>query len=163
MNYGNFFIMKTRMKDSHILLLIAIMLFAAAMSFSSFTQYSGVEPWRIDQLMDPADLAQRINNPTAQHPIIFSIGPAAVIKNSIDVGAVNEKVNLEKLRLELDKLPPDAEVVIYCGCCPFDHCPNIRPAFTLMNEMKFTNHRLLNLPKNIKINWIDKGYPMNDN
>lgn len=154
---------KSRMKHKHILSLTTIILLAAAMSFRSFTQYSGDEPWRIDQLMDPADLAQRINSPNAQQPIIFSIGPAAVIKNSIDVGVTNEKVNLEKLRLELDKLQPDAEVVVYCGCCPFDHCPNIRPAFTLMNEMKFTNHRLLNLPKNIKVNWIDKGYPMNNN
>ena len=72
-----------------------------------------------------------------------------------------DKVNWEKLRLELAKLSPDAQVVIYCGCCPFNHCPNIRPAFNLMNEMKFERHKLLNLPKNIKVDWIDKGYPVN--
>ena len=112
--------------------------------------------------MEPADLAQLINDPKARQPIIFSIGPAAVIKNSIDIGAANDKINRQKLRLELDKLSLDSEVVIYCGCCPFDHCPNIRPAFNLMNEMKFKNHKLLNLTKNIKVNWIDKDYPVND-
>ena len=154
--------MKTRMKTKHILLLSAIILFAVAMAFSSFKLSSNEEPWTTDQLMEPADLAQLINDPKARQPIIFSIGPAAVIKNSIDIGAVNDKVNWEKLRLELAKLSPDAQVVIYCGCCPFDHCPNIRPAFDLMNEMKFKNHKLLNLTKNIKVNWIDKDYPVND-
>ncbi|HCS20823.1 MAG TPA: hypothetical protein DIW47_09730 [Bacteroidetes bacterium] len=56
----------------------------------------------------------------------------------------------------------DAEIIIYCGCCPFSDCPNIRPAFEVLNELKFTNPKLLNLPKNLKADWIDKGYPMND-
>lgn len=155
-------LIKTQMKTKHILLLTAIVLFTIAMSFSSFN-LSGEEPWTADQLMEPGDLAQVINDSQRQQPIIFSIGPAAVIKNSKDIGATNDKVNMEKLRVELDKLSPESDVIIYCGCCPFDHCPNIRPAFNLMNEMKFTHHKLLNLPKNIKVNWIDNGYPVNDN
>ena len=43
---------------------------------------------------------------------------------------------------------------------PYKNCPNVRPAFTLLNEMKFTNHKLLDLPANLKVDWIDKGYPM---
>jgi len=111
--------------------------------------------------MDPADLARLLSEPHAHQPILLSIGPAAVIKNSIDIGATHEKVNLERLRVELDKLSRETDVVIYCGCCPFKSCPNIRPAFSLMNEMKFERHKLLNLPKNIKVDWIDKGYPVN--
>jgi len=111
--------------------------------------------------MDPAELARIIIDPQAPQPVLLSIGPAAVIKNSIDIGATNDKANLERLRVELDKLSRQSDVVIYCGCCPFNHCPNIRPAFKLMNEMKFERHKLLNLPKNIKVDWIDKGYPMN--
>ena len=153
--------MKT--KPNYILFYSTTSLFTMAIFFSGVLLSSGEEPWRTDQLMEPADLAQLINDPRMPQPILFSIGPSAVIKNSIDIGAVNDKVNWEKLRLELAKLSPDAQVVIYCGCCPFNHCPNIRPAFTLMNEMKLTNHKLLNLTKNIKVNWIDNGYPVNDN
>ena len=51
-------------------------------------------------------------------------------------------------------------VVVYCGCCPFEHCPNIRPAMAVLKEMNFTDYYLLNLLRNIKINWIDKGYPV---
>jgi thiosulfate/3-mercaptopyruvate sulfurtransferase len=118
------------------------------------------EPWTSAQLQSPEALASNINDPAAKHPVIFSIGPGAVIKGSIDIGPVRDSVNLAKLRKQLDGLSRDADIVIYCGCCPFVHCPNVRPAFTLLNEMKFTHHKLLNLEHNIKIDWIDKGYPV---
>ncbi len=118
------------------------------------------EPWTESQLMNPADLAKMLNDPSAKLPLIISIGPSGLIKNSVDIGPGKEKENIEKLRAELSKLPKDKEIVIYCGCCPFKPCPNIRPAFSLLNEMKFTNHKLLNLSQNLKVDWIDKGYPM---
>jgi hypothetical protein len=51
-------------------------------------------------------------------------------------------------------------VVIYCGCCPFRNCPNIRPAFNLLKEKGYTKPRLLNLKQNLKVDWTDYGYPM---
>jgi len=117
------------------------------------------EPWTENQLMAPAELAGLINNPKAKKPVIICVGPGAMIKGSIDTGPAKEKENLEKLRTQLSHMPKDGEIVIYCGCCPFDHCPNIRPAFNLLNEMKFTHAHLLNLEHNIKTDWISKGYP----
>ena len=118
------------------------------------------EPWRTDQLMQPADLANIINSSSPDKPIVFSIGVAAVIKGSIDIGPVHEPANLEKFRKALEKLPRNSNIVIYCGCCPFIHCPNVRPAFKLLNEMKFTNQKLLNLSTNIQTDWTSKGYPV---
>ena len=117
------------------------------------------EPWTSQQLMAPADLAAIINDPSVKKPIIICVGPGALIKGSLDMGPAKEKENLEKLKQQLNKLPRDANVVIYCGCCPFEHCPNIRPAFILLNEMKFSNAHLLNLEHNIKTDWVAKGYP----
>jgi hypothetical protein len=150
------------MKTKQIFPLSLFVLFAAIFTFSSFGQAAGDEPWTEKQLMAPADLARIINDPRAKQPVVFSIGPQAIIKNSVDIGPAKEKENLQKLKQELVKLSKDADIVIYCGCCPFEHCPNIRPAFQLLNQMKFTNHKLLNLPKNIKVDWIDKGYPKNN-
>ena len=118
------------------------------------------EPWAEKQLMPPAELAKIISDSLAKKPTIFSIGPSATIPGAIDIGAAKEKTNLEKFKKELDKLPKDAGIVIYCGCCPFKDCPNIRPAFAMVNEMKFTNAKLLNLSTNLKTDWIDKGYPV---
>lgn len=118
------------------------------------------EPWKPEQLMAPADLATIINNPAAPQPLIISIGPAALIKNSIAIGPAQEKESLNKLKKLLSTEKKDRKIVIYCGCCPFEHCPNIRPAFKLLNEMKFTGQKLLNLPRNVRADWIDKGYPL---
>lgn len=120
------------------------------------------EPWSPDQLMEPADLAATINDPQSPQPLIISVGPGAVIKGSRDNGPASEKANLKKLENELRTVPKDANIVIYCGCCPFVKCPNIRPAFTLLNKMGFTNHKLLNLSHNVKTDWIDRGYPVSN-
>jgi len=126
--------------------------------FASFN-LKQTEPWKPSQLMPPADLAAIINSKTDAKPLIISIGPDALVVGSVDIGPANDKGNLDKLKQLLAKEKKDRSIVIYCGCCPFEHCPNIRPAFTLLNEMKFTNQKLLSLQHNIKIDWINKGYP----
>jgi hypothetical protein len=112
--------------------------------------------------MDPAVLAARITENDTKDIVIISVGPEAIIKGSVDIGPTHEPENLEKLRNYLKNIPKGKEIVIYCGCCPFVKCPNIRPAFNLLQEMGFKNAKLLNLPKNIKVDWLDKDYPTND-
>lgn len=123
---------------------------------------SNKEPWSNDQLLDPAILAQKINQKKVGNMLIVSIGPDAVIKGSIEIGPGGETKNINKLKAYLKNVSKDKEVVIYCGCCPFERCPNVRPAFKTLKEMGFKNAKLLNLSNNIKTNWIDKGYPMNN-
>ena len=115
--------------------------------------------WTQDQLMDPAKLSTTIKE-NKNIPVIFSIGPGAIIPHSKDIGAIKEPENLKKFKAELGKLPKNAQVIVYCGCCPYEHCPNVRPAIQLLKEMKFTNYKLLDLPRNIKVDWINKGYPV---
>lgn len=117
------------------------------------------EPWSEEQLMEPQELVQILNS-SNDSLVIFSLGAGGIIPGSKDTGASGEKKGLNKLREELEKLPKDSEIVLYCGCCPFNVCPNVRPAFSLLNEMEFSNHQLLNLRQNIKVDWIDKGYPV---
>lgn len=121
---------------------------------------AGEEPWKSTQLLSPGDLAATINDPKAQQPVIFCVGPGAIIKGSLDMGPAKDTANLAKFRQQLSHLPKDAHIVIYCGCCPFQHCPNIRPAFTLLKEMKFAHPQLLDIQHNIRTDWIDKGYPV---
>ena len=148
------------MKSAFFLILFFVASFIAISAVKSSSQKAEGDPWTSGQLLAPADLAKVISDPAAKQPVIFSIGPGAIIKGSIDIGPANKKENLVKLGKALEALPKDANIVIYCGCCPFEHCPNVRPAFKLLNAMKFTNHRLLNLEHNIKIDWIGKNYPV---
>ena len=117
------------------------------------------ENWTKSQLLDPATLAKAIET-GKDVPVIICVGPGAPIPKSIDIGMAKDAENMEKLKKELSAHAAETSIVLYCGCCPFEHCPNVRPAIDLLNEMKFTNYKLLNLPKNIKADWIDKGYPV---
>ena len=66
----------------------------------------------------------------------------------------------QKFKKQLSSLKKAQEIVIYCGCCPDEHCANAHPAANVLKEMKFTNYHLLDLPNNLRINWIYKGYPV---
>ena len=145
--------------------ILVILLFAITASAYSAIQFITPrqnEPWTQQQLLPPAELAKVLNNPKAPQPIVFSIGMEAIIKNSIDIGPVMMGQNLNLLKQKLNNLPKNAQIVVYCGCCPFASCPNVRPAMQLLKDMQFTNYKLLNLPDNIKVDWIDKNYPMVD-
>lgn len=120
------------------------------------------EPWTPDQLMQPEKLAAIMNDSVAAKPLIINIGPVGSIRGAVKIGPTKEKEQLNELKNLLSKEDKKKAIVIYCGCCPFKDCPNIRPAFSLLTKMKFTNHKLLNLPKNLKVDWINHGYPMNN-
>jgi hypothetical protein len=135
---------------------------AAAILFASITRalpQSDV-PWTAKQLKDPAALAAAITDPKAAKPVVFNIGPVRQIKGAVAIGPASKPDNLEKLRQQLAKLPKDKEIIIYCGCCPFSRCPNVRPAFELLQKLKFKNAKLLNLPSSLNDDWISKGYPL---
>jgi len=143
--------------------IIILLVFIASLSACGQGSATGAkEPWTANQLLEPADLAKTLNSPDAPQPYIFCIGPQSVIKNSIYIGSTREQENLDEFAKQIEKLPKDASIVVYCGCCPFDRCPNIRPAFELLNKKQFKNQKLLNLPRNVKVDWIDKGYPVED-
>lgn len=123
------------------------------------TEAQKPENWTPDQLIEPATLATEIAAKT-NVPLIISVGPGETIPNSIQTGMASTTEGIEALKQELQNLPKNKPIVIYCGCCPFEHCPNVRPAIDVLKEMKFTNYHLLNLSHNIKADWIDQGYPV---
>jgi len=137
-----------------------IFYFILVIIFFSFQQCSAQKPvnWTPDQLIEPAALAKTIES-NKDLPLIYCVGPGVVIPHSIDIGMTNDEKNVAKFKDSINNLPRNSNIVIYCGCCPFDHCPNVRPAIALLQQMKFTNYHLLDLPHNIKTDWIAKGYP----
>ena len=139
--------------------IIKTLLFLLVLATVQTTQAQNPENWTSKQLIEPAELAQVLQS-GRDLPVIISVGPGAIIPNSVETGMAKEKDNLDSLKYKLTGLPKDAKIVIYCGCCPFEHCPNVRPAIAVLKEMKFTNYQLLDLPHNIKADWIDKGFPV---
>ena len=137
--------------------IIQLLMLVLLISYTTWAQ--NPENWTSKQLVEPSQLAQVLQS-AKDLPIIISVGPGATIPHSIDIGTVKDQENLDKFKKELNTVPKETKIVIYCGCCPFDHCPNVRPAIAVLRDMKFTAYQLLNLPNNIKADWIDKGYPV---
>ncbi len=54
---------------------------------------------------------------------------------------------LQQLRKRVESLPRTQFIVIYCGCCPWGHCPNIKPADDVLRAMGFTNVKVLDIPR----------------
>jgi rhodanese-related sulfurtransferase len=110
-----------------------------------------------------ADLAQALKS--AQKPVVLYVGPNAFylqahIPGAENIGPVGKPEGMEKLRARAASLPKDGPVVIYCGCCPWDHCPNIRPAFAELKKAGFTHVRVLYLATSLGADWKDKGLPV---
>jgi hypothetical protein len=113
-------------------------------------------------LIQPKELADQLS----AKPTIFHVGFNTLWRNGKHIpGAVydgpgNRPEGLENLKTAVAKLPKDRAIILYCGCCPWDHCPNIRPAFALLHDLGYTNVKVLYLAQNFKANWIDAGYPI---
>jgi hypothetical protein len=116
-------------------------------------------PWKNSELIDPAILAASLKTGT-EKTTILNIGVVEDLPGAIHIGGVSNKQNLEKLREILKGLPKNKPVVIYCGCCPFAKCPNIRPAYNELKNAGFTQIKVLDLPTNLQTNWISKGFPI---
>ncbi|AWW28702.1 rhodanese-like domain-containing protein [Echinicola strongylocentroti] len=117
------------------------------------------EPWTAKQMVSPYELNKQMRLDDKTIPVLLSVGPEAVIEGSVDIGPGQDGKNIDKLIQRVEKLDKDQEIIIYCGCCPLQKCPNVRPAFKALNDLGFNQHKLLAILNNIKTDWIDKGYP----
>jgi len=117
-------------------------------------------PWTAADLIEPVTLASTLSASSAQLPLILNIGAVEDIKGAKHIGAVSNVDHMSTLISTVTALPKNTLMVIYCGCCPFTKCPNIRPAFQQLKKMGFTNVKVLDLPVNLQTNWIAIGYPL---
>jgi len=117
-------------------------------------------------LIQPKDLAAKLAaGGSAAKPVILQVGPNVLYRSkhipaSAYAGPAAKPEGLELLKSAVAKLPRDREIVLYCGCCPWDHCPNIRPAVAALEGMGFTHVKAMYLPTDFKADWIDRGYPV---
>ena len=135
-------------------------LFAA----TAVAQSSSDLPPGSPQLISPEDLVKVLQSPNSVKPLILNVGPwllyrQAHIPDAEYIGAGSDKHGLEQLRARVKLLPHNKAIVLYCGCCPWSHCPNVRPAFKELSTMGFTNVKVLYIADNIGTDWVDKGYP----
>ena len=121
------------------------------------------DPWTKAQTVQPADLAKELGNSKTSPTVVFvgfkRLYSAGHIKGAQYHGTAGSEEGLKELTTWAAGLSRSTNLVIYCGCCPLERCPNIRPAFKALQGLGFKNLRVLLLPQDFGTDWADKGFP----
>ena len=140
------------------------MILAAVMSFSvgevvgqatSIPEARQISIEELDKLLQP---------PEKDRPLIIQVGShvlysQAHIPGSEYIGPASSNAGIQQLRKRLESLPRTNLIVLYCGCCPWNHCPNVKPAYDVLQAMGFKSFKVLHIANNFGVDWVDKGYP----
>jgi thiosulfate/3-mercaptopyruvate sulfurtransferase len=153
-------------------LLISLMTFLLALALVSLPlppihgqEKKAADPWASSETMQPAQLAKILTDKYVSVPTVIFVGFRSLyvgghVPDASFHGTASTEQGLAELKAWATSLPRSTELVIYCGCCPMDKCPNLRPAYTTLSGMGFKKLRVLVLPTSFAVDWADKGYPM---
>jgi len=117
------------------------------------------------QLIQPDELNRLLHAHGAERPLILQVGShvlfaEAHIQGAEYAGSGSQDAGLQQLRARVGPLPRKTFIVIYCGCCPWNRCPNVGPAYKVLTEMGFNHVKVLYLADNFGADWADKGFPV---
>src|ERR1017187_4471239 len=117
------------------------------------------------ELLNPEELVKILQSPKGEKPLMIHVGShvlyeQAHIRSEEHIGPASSEIGIQKLRKRVEALPRRKFIVVYCGCCPWNHCPTVKPADDALHAMGFTNVKVLYISDNCGANWVDKGYPI---
>ena len=123
------------------------------------------EPWSDAQTLEPAQLAAELEKENDPHVVVIYVGVRTLyngghIPGAMFYGQGSTEQGIAELKKSAATLPKNSNVVLYCGCCPLEKCPNLRPAFAAVREFNFAKLRVLILPTSFNVDWVEKGYPV---
>jgi rhodanese-related sulfurtransferase len=141
---------------------ILLALVLALLTVVAFAQASLIPSTR---LINPEDLVKTLQSSKAENPLMIQVGShvlysQAHIPGSEYIGPASSDAAVQQLRKRVESLPRNKFILIYCGCCPWGHCPNVKPADDALHAMGFTNIKVLYIANNFGADWVDKGYPV---
>jgi len=147
--------------------------FCLLFSVSSFAQADAVkdksintgDPWTIENVITVDELVSLLKKQASKDVHIYHVGfknhyTQGHIEGALYAGPASKEEGLRKLKSSIEDLPRDKKIILYCGCCNWVDCPNIRPAFETVNMMGFKNVKVLYLPDNFTVDWMNQGLPV---
>ena len=122
------------------------------------------DPWTAKQTVQAADFAKELQQEKDPYPTVIYVGVKTLYEGGHIPGAVfygpgSTEQGLADLKKFAATLPKNSDVVLYCGCCPLEKCPNLRPAFSALKDSGFSL-RVLLLPTSFHTDWVGKGFPI---
>ena len=151
---------------------VASLIFLLAIAISSFPvntasgeEKKSADPWPASQTMQPAELAKTLIDKYLSAPTVVFVGFRSLyvgghVPDAVFHGTASTEQGLAELKAWGTTVSRSTDLVIYCGCCPFDRCPNLRPAYNALTSMGFKKLRVLAIPTSFAVDWAGKGYPM---
>ena len=141
----------------------AILAMASVLATTARAQQAPANPWTAAQITQPGQLAATLSKHAK--PVILQVGFQVLynskhIPGSIYAGPASTPEGLEALKHAARTLPKNADIYLYCGCCPIQKCPNIRPAFATLKAMGFTHLHVVMLETSFGKDWVAHGYPV---
>lgn len=129
------------------------------------TKVSALPAWRNARQISPAELAKKISGPPQARPVVLQVGfsvlyDGAHIPGALFAGPASTPEGLEHLKQIAAKISRNKEIVLYCGCCPWEKCPNIHPAYDALRSMGFSQLIVLLIPNDFAHDWIGHGFPV---
>ena len=117
------------------------------------------------QLIQPEELMKLLQSAKGVKPLLIQVGSRVLyeqahIPGSEYIGPSASEEGLRQLRKRVEGLPRSQSIVLYCGCCPWSHCPNVKPAADALRALGFTNIKVLYFANNCGTDWVEKGYPV---
>lgn len=136
---------------------------AAALISLAFAYQASLIP--STRLINPDELVKVLQSSKGEKPLMIQVGShvlfsQAHIPGSEYIGPASSESALQQLRKRVEPLPRNKSIILYCGCCPWSHCPNVKPADDALHRMGFTNVKVLYIANNFGADWVDKGYPV---
>lgn len=117
------------------------------------------------QLIQPDELNRLLHTSGAEKPLILQVGSHLMFAQAHIAGAEyagpgSQSEGVQQLRGRVASLARGTYIVLYCGCCPWNRCPNVGPAYQLLQGMGFTRVKVLYLAGNFGDDWANKGFPV---
>ena len=116
-------------------------------------------------LLQPEDLERILRSSDGEKPLILQVGShvlyaEAHIPRSEYAGPAGQDAGLQALQERVKGIERSKFIVLYCGCCPWNECPNIRRAYQQLQALGFTRVKVLYIATDFGTNWANKGYPV---
>ena len=147
-----------------LLLVVAILIALQTHLGAAQSQHAPASSIPTVDLIQPADFARALQS-SSPKPLILQVGShvlfaEAHIPGSEYAGPAGQDAGLQLLKDRVRSLAKDTAIVLYCGCCPWERCPNIAAAYNLLHSEGFTNLKVLYIADNFGAHWVAKGYPV---
>lgn len=144
--------------------LFALLALGPALSARAEPAPAGPTSWEEAKRLTPEELAKTLRTAGAEKPAMFHVGfkvlfLQAHIPGSRFAGPGASPAGLDAVRKAAAAFPKTKPIVLYCGCCPWERCPNMEQPWRALVAAGYTNVSVLYIPKNFGQDWVSKGYP----